>query len=74
MFVDPEKGMDCNSGLTPGQPLKTIQAAMNKIAEDKTGVIQVFPGKMLFYKEKKKRKRPVPWPPVVDDLNEEWWK
>ena len=74
MFVDPKRGMDCNSGLTPDQPLATIAMAMNKIAEDRTGVIQVFPGKMLFHEEKEKKKELEEWPPEVDNLNEEWWK
>ena len=70
MFVDPKNGMDCNSGLTPDKPLATIQAAMSKIAEDRTGVIMVLPGQPP--KEKKKLIRK--WPPEVDNLNEEWWK
>ncbi len=80
MFVDPTKGSDWNSGMSPGQPLKTIQAAMDKLpflheqhaikyAEDRTGVITVFRGQPT--KEKKELEE---WPPEVDNLNEEWWK
>ena len=71
MFVDAEKGSDWNSGLNPNQPLKTIAEAMNKIAEDRTGVIQVFPGKLFFYDKKEKKEYPE-WPPETDNLNEEW--
>ena len=73
MFVDAEKGSDWNSGMRPDQPLKTIAEAMNKIAEDRTGVIQVFPGKLFFYDKKEKKEYPE-WPPETDNLNEEWWK
>ena len=77
MFVDPTTGSDWNSGLSPDQPLKTIAEAMNKIAEDRAGVItvsrDVFPGKMLFY-DKKEKKELEEWPPEPDNLNEEWWK
>ena len=73
MFVDAEKGSDWNSGLSPDQPLKTIAEAMNKISEDRTGVIQVFPGKLFFYDKKEKKEYPE-WPPETDNLNEEWWK
>jgi len=72
VFVDAEKGSDWNSGLSPDQPLKTIAEAMNKISEDRTGVIQVFPGKMFFLGEEKKEYPE--WPPKADNLNEEWWK
>ena len=41
MFVDPTTGSDWNSGLTPDKPLASIAEAMNKIAEDRTGVTQV---------------------------------
>ena len=74
MFVDPEKGSDWNSGLSPDQPLASIAEAMNKAVKYGTGAIHIFPGKMFFYEEKKKKKKPEPWPPVVQDLNEEWWK
>ncbi len=74
MFVDPTIGSDWNSGLSPDQPLASIAEAMNKIAEDRTGVIQVFPGKMFFYEEKEKKKELEEWPPEPDNLNEEWWK
>ncbi len=79
MFVDPTTGSDWNSGLTPDKPLASIAEAMNKIVDDKTGVITVFrsqplyPGKMLFYEEKKKKELEE-WPPEPDNLNEEWWK
>ena len=69
MFVDPEKGSDWNSGMSPGQPLKTIAEAMNKIAEDRTGIVMVLRGQPP--KEKKKLRE---WPPETDNLNEEWWK
>ena len=63
--------MDCNSGLTPDKPLATIAMAMNRIAEDRTGVITVFRGQPL----KEKKKKPIrEWPPKVDNLNVEWWK
>ena len=77
MFVDPTTGSDWNSGMSPGQPLKTIAEAMNKIAEDRTGVVMVsrgvYPGKLFFY-DKKEKKELEEWPPKVDNLNEEWWK
>ena len=73
MFVDPTTGSDWNSGMSPDQPLKTIAEAMNKIAEDRTGVIQVFPGKLFFHDKKEKKEYPE-WPPETDNLNEEWWK
>ena len=69
MFVDWKTGSDWNSGLSPGQPLKTIAEAMNKIAEDRTGVVMVLHGQPP--KEKKKLEE---WPPEPDNLNEEWWK
>ena len=80
MFVDPTTGSDWNSGLSPDQPLKSIQAAMDKLpflteqhalkhAEDRTGVITVFRGQ-----PPKKKKLIREWPPEVDNLNEEWWK
>ena len=85
MFVDPTIGLDSNSGLTPDQPLATIQAAMDKLPflhekriiskidrmiEDRTGVITVFRGQP----PKEKKKELEEWPPEPDNLNEEWWK
>lgn len=79
MFVDPTTGSDWNSGLSPDQPLCTIQAAMDKIpflheqhrrtAKYGTGAIIVLPGQPP--KEKKQLEE---WPPEADNLNEEWWK
>lgn len=84
MFVDPTKGSDWNSGLSPGQPLKTIQAAMDKLPflheqhiinkidrmiEDRTGVITVLRGQPPVEKREFRE-----WPPEADNLNEEWWK
>ena len=69
MFVDPTTGSDWNSGLNPDQPLKTIAEAMNKIAEDRTGVVMVLRGQPPV-----KKKEYPEWPPEVDNLNEEWWK
>ena len=69
MFVDPTTGSDWNSGLSTDQPLKTIAETMNKIAEDRTGVVIVLRGVPLVKKEEYPE-----WPPEVDNLNEEWWK
>lgn len=69
MFVDPNEGMDCNSGLTPDEPLATIAMAMNRTAEDRTGITEIFLGQL-----KKKKKELADWPPKPDNLNEEWWK
>ena len=69
MFVDPNKGSDWNSGLNPDQSLKTIAEAMNKIAEDRTGVVMVLPGQPSVKKKKLRE-----WPPEADNLNVEWWK
>jgi hypothetical protein len=69
MFVDPTTGSDWNSGLSPDQSLKTIAEAMNKIAEDRTGVVMVLKGQPPIEK-----KQLEDWPPEVDNLNEEWWK
>ena len=79
MYVDPARGMDCNSGLTPDQPLCSIQAAMDKLpflheqhalkyAEDRTGVIMVAHGPPPV--EKKELED---WPPEPDNLNVKWW-
>ncbi len=78
MFVDPTKGSDWNSGMSPGQPLKTIQAAMDKLPflheQHASEAIHVFPGKLFFPPEVKKKRLEEKWPPEVDNLNEEWWK
>ena len=84
MFVDPERGSDWNSGMSPGHPLKTIQAAMDKIPflheQHASEAIHVFPGKLFFSpevrkkREAKKKRLEEKWPPEPDDLNEEWWK
>ena len=69
MFVNSAIGSDWNSGLNPDQPLATIVMAMNKIAEDRTGVIMVPSG------QPPKKKKPIrEWPPEPDNLNVEWWK
>ena len=77
MFVDPNKGSNWNSGLSPYQPLASIQAAMDKLPflheQHASEVIHVFPGKLFFPPEVKK-KRLEDWPPKPDNLNEEWWK
>ena len=81
MFVDPTTGRDWNSGMSPDQPLKTIQAAMDKLpflheqhalkhSEDRTGVSEIFIGQA----PKKEKKKLEEWPPETDNLNEEWWK
>jgi len=70
VFVDPEKGSDWDSGMSPDQSLKTIAEAMNRISEDRTGVVMVLPGQAPTKKKKVYGK----WPPKVDNLNEEWWK
>ena len=72
MFVDAKEGSDWNSGMSPDQPLKTIAEAINKIAEDRTGVREIFIGPAP--KEKEKKQYDKEWPPEADNLNEEWWK
>ena len=69
MFVDPTTGSDWNSGLSPDQSLRTIAEAMNKISEDRTGVVMVLRGP-----PPKEKKEYPEWPPETDNLNEEWWK
>ncbi len=68
MFVDPEIGSDCNSGLSPDQPVATIAEAMNKMAEARG----MYPGKLLFHEEEKKKERK-DWPPDPDNVNVKWW-
>lgn len=82
MYVDPERGSDWNSGLTPDQPLCSIQAAIDKLpflheehtlkyAEDRSRVITVFRSPPPVEKEEKKEYPK--WPPEPDNLNEKWW-
>ena len=68
MFVDPQQGSDWNSGLNPDQPLASIAEAMNRMAEDKSGVVMVAHGPSPV--EKKELKD---WPPEPDNLNVKWW-
>ena len=72
MFVNSAIGSDCNSGLNPDQPLATIAMAMNRIAEDRSGVVMVLHGQPSQPPKKKKLIRK--WPPEPDNLNVEWWK
>ncbi|KKK54722.1 hypothetical protein LCGC14_3081820, partial [marine sediment metagenome] len=60
----------------PGQPLASIAEAMNRMAEDRSGVVMVtrgmYPGKLLFHEEEKKKELK-DWPPEPDNLNVKWW-
>ena len=68
MFVDPQQGSDWNSGLNPDQPLASIAEAMNRMAEDRSGVVMVAHGPPPV--EKKELED---WPPEPDNLNVKWW-